>query len=286
MRVDQRRGVGIEIDDQRRQQHLPLDPALLALKLEPLIDDALMRRVLVDDDDAVSGLGDDVVLVHLRPRRAKRSGEVALAWPRPPAPARRARLRRSSLARARRAAAPRARRASPSGENRTLRGTFAGDAWRGSSPSRRWSRRDASASFRRCLIAPTIRPRMAAASRKRTSALAGWTLTSTSSARIRRTKPRPRAGRGAGNRDTRPERAGERLVAHRATVDEQELLRGVRSAVGRQAHPAGEPSAVAPRVERDRIRAKSSPSAWRSRSVKPASPAPRLASRSSSPGRS
>ena len=53
MRVDQRRGVGIEIDDQRRQQRLPLDRALLALKLEPLVDDALMRRVLVDDDHAV-----------------------------------------------------------------------------------------------------------------------------------------------------------------------------------------------------------------------------------------
>ena len=37
-----------------------------------------MRRVLVDDDDAVPRLGDDVVLVQLRPRRAKRSGEVAL----------------------------------------------------------------------------------------------------------------------------------------------------------------------------------------------------------------
>ena len=36
------------------------------------------------------------------------------------------------------------------------------------------------------------------------------------------------------------ERAGERLVAHRAPVDEQELLRGVRPAIGRQAHPAGE----------------------------------------------
>ena len=30
-----------------------------------------MRGVLVDDDDAVAGLGDDVGLVHLRPRRAE-----------------------------------------------------------------------------------------------------------------------------------------------------------------------------------------------------------------------
>ena len=39
-----------------------------------------------------------------------------------------------------------------------------------------------SASFRRCLIAPTMRLRTAPASRKRTSAFAGWTLTSTSAA--------------------------------------------------------------------------------------------------------
>ena len=50
-----------------------------------------------------------------------------------------------------------------------------------------------------------------------------------------------------------PERAGERLVAHGASVDEQELLRGVRPAIGRQAHPAREPSAVAARLKRDRI---------------------------------
>ena len=40
-----------------------------------------MRRVLVDNDDAVPRLGDDVILVQLRPRRAKRSGDVALARP-------------------------------------------------------------------------------------------------------------------------------------------------------------------------------------------------------------
>ena len=37
------------------------------------------------------------------------------------------------------------------------------------------------------------------------------------------------------------QRAGERLVAHRTPVDEQELLGGVRPAEGRQARPAGEP---------------------------------------------
>ena len=79
MRVDQRRRLGIEIDDERREQHLPLDPALIAFALEPLIDDAFMRRVLVDDDDPVACLSDDVILVHLRSRRAERGGEVVLA---------------------------------------------------------------------------------------------------------------------------------------------------------------------------------------------------------------
>ena len=78
MGVDQRRGVGVEIDHHRRQQRLPLDRAAVALPLEPLVDDALMRRVLVDDDHSVLGLGDDVVPMHLRPRRAERSGKVAL----------------------------------------------------------------------------------------------------------------------------------------------------------------------------------------------------------------
>jgi hypothetical protein len=36
------------------------------------------------------------------------------------------------------------------------------------------------------------------------------------------------------------ERAGERLVAHRSPVDEQELLGRVRPAIGWQAHAAGE----------------------------------------------
>ena len=40
--------------------------------LELLVDDALVRGVLVDDDEAVAGLRHDIGLVHLRARRAER----------------------------------------------------------------------------------------------------------------------------------------------------------------------------------------------------------------------
>ena len=47
-------------------------PAAGALALQALVDEALMRRVLVDDDDAVAGLRDDVGAVDLRARGAER----------------------------------------------------------------------------------------------------------------------------------------------------------------------------------------------------------------------
>ena len=55
---------------------------------------------------------------------------------------------------------------------------------------------------------------------------------------------------------SRAQRAGERLVAHRPPIDEQELLGSVRPAEGRQADAAGEPHAIPARVERDRVRGK------------------------------
>ena len=54
MIVDERRRVRVEIDDQRRKQRLPLDRAALTLALELLVDNALVRGVLVDDDEAVA----------------------------------------------------------------------------------------------------------------------------------------------------------------------------------------------------------------------------------------
>ena len=49
------------------------------------------------------------------------------------------------------------------------------------------------------------------------------------------------------------QRAGQRLVADRPPIDEQELLRRVRPAEGRKPHPAGKPRAFASRIEPDRI---------------------------------
>ena len=62
----------VEIDDGGDQQHLSRDAGLLALAFELLVDEALMRRVLVDDDEAVARLRDDVGFVQLRARGAER----------------------------------------------------------------------------------------------------------------------------------------------------------------------------------------------------------------------
>ncbi len=71
-----RRG-GVEVDDQRREQDLPDDARLGALAFQLLVDDPLMRGVLIDDDNAIAGLGDDVIHVQLRARGAERRGDVA-----------------------------------------------------------------------------------------------------------------------------------------------------------------------------------------------------------------
>ena len=43
----------VEIDDLRNQQDLARDAAARRARLQALVDEALMRGVLVDDDDAV-----------------------------------------------------------------------------------------------------------------------------------------------------------------------------------------------------------------------------------------
>ncbi len=60
----------LQVHDLGDQQRLGGDPGFLALALQALIDQPFMRRMLIDDDDAGFGLGDDVILVHLRARRA------------------------------------------------------------------------------------------------------------------------------------------------------------------------------------------------------------------------
>ena len=67
----------VQLDDLGDQQHLAREPRLRQRRLHALIDQPLMRRVLIDDDDAVGGLRDDVGLVQLRPRRAERIVGIA-----------------------------------------------------------------------------------------------------------------------------------------------------------------------------------------------------------------
>ena len=66
-----------QIDDVRDEQDLAGDAVGLEPALQPLIDQPLVRRVLVDDDQPVLGLRDDIGLVDLRPRRAERAATVA-----------------------------------------------------------------------------------------------------------------------------------------------------------------------------------------------------------------
>ena len=112
-----------------------------------------------------------------------------------------------------------------------------------------------SASFRRCLIAPTMRLLTTAGVAKAHLGFRRMDV-DVDLARIALDEQgRDRVPVGGQEIEIGPaQRAGERLVAHRPPVDEQELLGGVRPAEGRQADAAGKPRAVAARVEPDRIR--------------------------------
>jgi len=59
----------VELDDFRDQEQLPRHAILFDRGFQPFIDDALMRGVLIDDDDSVAGLRDDIGFVQLRARR-------------------------------------------------------------------------------------------------------------------------------------------------------------------------------------------------------------------------
>ena len=60
-----------EVHDLRHQKRLAPHAIVRHLPLQPLIDQPLMRRVLIDDDKSIPRLRDDVILVKLRPRRAE-----------------------------------------------------------------------------------------------------------------------------------------------------------------------------------------------------------------------
>ncbi len=65
----------VEFDDLRDEQDLPRDAGFVERRLHAFIDEALVRRVLIDDDEAVARLRHDIGLVHLRARRAERPVE-------------------------------------------------------------------------------------------------------------------------------------------------------------------------------------------------------------------
>ena len=187
---------GIELDDLGDQQDLPRDALLLERGLHALVDQPLVRGVLVDDDQAVAGLRHDVGVVHLRAGGAERTVEqIGRGLGHLDARGRgRARRRRTRLARLRqspalrRPGAAQAATAPRGGKGRDGERRQSNAPRRGSAAGRnaamvavppvvaaRCASR-ASASFSACISSA----RTSRQSRKRTSVLAGCTLTSTS----------------------------------------------------------------------------------------------------------
>src|SRR4029077_7882426 len=70
-RCQARGRLAVEFDHFGDQQHLSGDAAIGERALQPLIDEALMRRVLIDNDERILGLGDDERFGKLRPRGAE-----------------------------------------------------------------------------------------------------------------------------------------------------------------------------------------------------------------------
>lgn len=60
-----------QVDNIGNEQNLPCDTVLLKVFLQALIDKALMRRVLINQNKPFGVLGNDVIGVNLRPRRAE-----------------------------------------------------------------------------------------------------------------------------------------------------------------------------------------------------------------------
>ena len=103
-------------------------------------------------------------------------------------------------------------------------------------------------------MAETMRPRTSEGSRKRTSALAGCTLTST--ARGSQARNSASTGEAVARHVIHiagPHRRGDELVAHRAAVDEEILALARRPVEGRQADEAREREARLLGCERQRV---------------------------------
>lgn len=62
----------IKFDDFGNKKDLPCDAAFGKGALHALVDETLMGGVLIDNDNAVFGLGDDIGLMELAPRSTKR----------------------------------------------------------------------------------------------------------------------------------------------------------------------------------------------------------------------
>ena len=72
----QRNGVAVEFDDDRDEQSCRAMPPAARNSLQLFVDDALVGGVLVDDDDAVLGLGHDIGFVQLRAGSTEGCGAV------------------------------------------------------------------------------------------------------------------------------------------------------------------------------------------------------------------
>ncbi len=69
----------IEFNNFRNEQTLPAHAAIRQHLLHALIDKPLVRRMLIDNDNAILSLRDDIRLMNLRPRRTKRK-ETRILW--------------------------------------------------------------------------------------------------------------------------------------------------------------------------------------------------------------
>ena len=229
-------------------------------RLQALVDDPLVRGVLVDDDEAVVGLRHDVVGMELRASGAERARRApphpgwrrrrarpptdGRGWRNPPAPPRQspASPARPSLASRRqcrcRSAAARSRRAPQAGERQALRRRPLAEARNPCSSKRVADRADDQPAHHAGIAEADLLLR-----RVDVDVELGR-IEFEEERRDRKAVAREHVSVGGA------ERAGEQRIAERASVHEQELLQRVRAMEGRQAGMTGEPRALPHRLDR------------------------------------